>query len=124
MDTVDQLTIAISLRPDRARVFLRGELDLATAPLLHKQIDDLVAGNGQHRSLVLIDLAELTFCDSSGLRALLETLDRCHRVGTNLRLTNVPADIHRIFELTGTTSVLNIDAKSGGGRHGHVEPSE
>ena len=123
MDTVDQLTIAISLGPDRARVFLRGELDLATAPLLHKQVDDLLTGNGQHRSLVLIDLAELTFCDSSGLRALLEILDRCQRVGTTLRLTNVPADIHRIFELTGTTSVLNIDTNSGGGRHEHVEPS-
>jgi anti-sigma B factor antagonist len=111
MDTVDQLTVAISLGPDRARVFLRGELDLATAPRLHKPVDDLLARNGQHRSLVLIDLAEVTFCDSSGLRALLEIRDRCQRVGTTLRLTNVPADIHRIFELTGTASVLNIDTK-------------
>ena len=111
MDTVDQLTIATSLGPDRARVFLRGELDLATAPLLHKHIDALRAGNGQHRALVLLDLAEVTFCDSSGLRALLEILDRCHRVGTNLRLTNVPPSVHRLFQLTGTTSVLNIDTK-------------
>jgi len=109
MDTLEQLTIAISLGPDRARIFLRGELDLATTPLLHKDVDNLVAGNGQHRSLVLIDLAELSFCDSSGLRALLQINDRCHRVGTNLRLTNVPANIHRVFELTGTTGVLNID---------------
>jgi anti-sigma B factor antagonist len=108
MDARDQLTIAISLGPDRARVYLRGELDLATAPLLHQHLDDLLAGNGQHRSLVLIDLADLTFCDSSGLRVLLHILDRCQRVGTNLRLTNVPANIHRVFELTGTTSVLNI----------------
>src|SRR5579859_3791832 len=109
MDTLEQLTIAISLWPDRARVFLRGELDLATAPLLHEHLDDLVTGNGQHRSLVLIDLAELTFCDASGLRALLQILDRRSRVGTNLRLTNVPANIRRVFELTRTTSVLNID---------------
>ena len=109
MDTIDQLTIATSLGMDRARVFLRGELDLATAPLLHKSVDDLLAGNGQHRSLVLVDLAELTFCDSSGLRALLEIRERCHRVGTSLRLTNVPANVHRVFELTGTTGVLNIE---------------
>jgi len=109
MDTLDQLTIAISLGPDRARVFLRGELDLATGPILHKSIDDLLTANGQHRSLVLIDLAELTFCDSTGLRTLLEVLERCHRVGTNLRVTNVPANIRRVFELTGTTSALNID---------------
>jgi anti-anti-sigma factor len=110
MDTVEQLTIAISLGPDRARVFLRGELDLATAPLLREHVDDLIVGNGQRRSLVLIDLGELTFCDSSGLRALLEVLDRCQRVGINLRVTNVPANTRRVFEVTGTTSVLNIDA--------------
>ena len=124
MDTLDQLTIAISLGPDRARVFLRGELDLATAPLLRKQVDDLLAGNGQHRSLVLIDLAELTFCDSSGLRALIEIRNQCQRVGTTLRLTNVPADTQRVFELTGTTRVLNIDTNSGGGPHEHIEPNE
>ena len=111
MDTVDQLTIAISLGPDRARLFLRGELDLATAALLHKRVDELLASHGQHRSLVLIDLAEVTFCDSSGLRALLEILDRCHRVGTSLRLTNVPANVHRVFELTGTTGALSIETR-------------
>jgi anti-sigma B factor antagonist len=109
MDRVDQLNIAVSRGPDRARVFLRGELDLATAPLLRAQVDDLLAGNGQHRALLLIDLAELTFCDSSGLRVLLEIVDSCHRVGTNVRLSNVPVNVHRVFELTGTTSVLNID---------------
>jgi hypothetical protein len=57
----------------------------------------------------LAQRVELTFCDSSGLRALLEIRDRCHRVGTNLRLTNVPANVHRVFELTGTTGVLNIE---------------
>jgi anti-sigma B factor antagonist len=109
MDTVDQLTIATSLGMDRARVFLRGELDLATAPILRESVDELLTGNEHHRSLVLIDLAELSFCDSSGLRALLEIRERCHRVGTNLRLTNVPANVHRVFELTGTTGVLNIE---------------
>jgi len=104
-----QLTIAISIGPDRARVFLRGELDLATGPLLHQHIDDLVTGNGQRHSVVFIDLAEVTFCDSSGLRALLQIVDRCHRLDTNLRLTNVPANIQRVFELTGTTRLLNID---------------
>jgi anti-sigma B factor antagonist len=109
MDTLDQLAIAISLGPNRARVFLRGELDLATAPILHNSVDGLLAGNGQHPALLLIDLADLTFCDSSGLRALLRILERCHRVGTNLRLVNVPANVHRVFELTGTTGVLNIE---------------
>ena len=44
----------------------------------------------------------------SWVHAILEILDRCHRVGTNLRLTNVPANIHRVFEMTGTTNMLNV----------------
>jgi len=39
----------------------------------------------------------------------LDIVDSGFRVGTNVRLSNVTVNIHRIFELTGTTSVLNID---------------
>jgi anti-anti-sigma regulatory factor len=53
-----------------------------------------------------MDTLDQLTCDRADLRALLEIFDRCHRVGIKLRLTNVPANIHRVFQLTGTTSAL------------------
>ena len=62
--TVEQLT-----DPDgTARVVVQGELDLAAAPMLRDALDGL---RREARSTVL-DLRELTFMDSSGLRVLLE----------------------------------------------------
>ena len=44
---------------------------------------------------------------------------------------NAPADIHRVFELTGTVSVLNlatneavVERRAADGRHSHIQPSE
>ena len=109
MHTDDHLTVAVALGTDRARVSCRGELDLATGPILRKRVDELLSANGEHRSLVLIDLTELTFCDSTGIRTLLELADQCGRVGATLRITNVPRNIGRVFEITGTAHTLNVE---------------
>jgi anti-sigma B factor antagonist len=62
--TVEQLT-----DPDgTARVVVQGELDLAAAPTLRHALSSL---RREARSTIL-DLREVTFMDSSGLRVLLE----------------------------------------------------
>jgi anti-anti-sigma factor len=114
--TDEQFAVAVSLAPDRARVCCRGELDLATVPTLRTCVDDLLIGSTEHRSLILLDLSELTFCDSTGIKTLLDLADRCRCVGAILRITNVPPKIGRVFDLTGTTRLLNIEIRDGNGR--------
>jgi anti-sigma B factor antagonist len=53
---------------DRARVAVRGELDLGTAGQLERCLEELL----ERREPVLLDLRELTFMDSTGLCALLK----------------------------------------------------
>ena len=57
---------------------------------------------------MLIDLSDLTVCDANGLHVLVEFANQCHRVGTSVRLTNVAANLHNIFETTGSTSALEF----------------
>lgn len=74
-----------------------GDLDLATAPELRTAFTEL-GGNEP----VTVDLAELTFIDSSGIHALL----RCARDldgGAPLVLANVPDWALRLFEITRIT---------------------
>jgi|1186.fasta_scaffold127992_2 anti-sigma B factor antagonist len=104
----EPLAITSSLEPDRARIFVRGELDLATAPELRREIENLLS-DGHRRPLVIIDMGDVTFCDSSGLQALLLLAEHSHRVGINFRLSNLTANVQRVFELTGTTRLLSID---------------
>jgi anti-anti-sigma factor len=79
-------------------VAVRGELDIQTAP-------DLTARLHAHRGkVVVLDLQELRFCDSCGLRALM-----CERREAQIaggRLTIVLPDegpVRRLFEITGLT---------------------
>jgi anti-sigma B factor antagonist len=58
--------ISTSEQGGRTVVLLRGELDLATAPALEKVVTEHLAAGDE----VVVDLRELAFMDSTGLRVL------------------------------------------------------
>lgn len=90
-----------SLRAGEPRdVQIRGEIDLATAPELEAQVAGAFAGGP---SSVVLDLAGLTFIDSSGLRALVALSNQAGSLGTSLALKNVPRHAQRVLDLTGLT---------------------
>ena len=71
-----------------------GELDIATTPHLEAALTDL-------SGTVLIDCAELSFIDASGIRALVAASTRLH-----IQLANVTPFVGRVFEITGTETFL------------------
>jgi anti-anti-sigma factor len=91
--------------PDRASVRIRpvGELDLATVPVVDAQLSELVAAG--FTSLVL-DLRELRFLDSTGLRLLLSWDARSRTDEFDLRLIPGPAPVQRVFDLAGAADIL------------------
>lgn len=88
-------------------VYVGGELDVATAPLLRTELDVLVE-NGSSR--LVLDLAELTFLDASGLRVLVRARKLTAEHGGWLRLARVHPTARRVLELTRLTRVLPIFA--------------
>lgn len=104
----DHLGIEITTEPDCARVTLRGELDLGSVPDFEIETARLHDGP-QPPTTVLLDLGQLTFCDSAGLRALLVLTRALERRDASVRLVHVPAPIRRVVEITGTASIFHID---------------
>jgi anti-anti-sigma factor len=47
------------------------------------------------------DLADVRFIDSAGIGALLSIRERTERLSVEMALTNVPAPVQRVLELTG-----------------------
>jgi anti-anti-sigma factor len=78
------------------RLRLDGELDLVTAPWLARRLAKVEATNP---SLVLIDLRDLTFMDSSGLRELFSAQRRARAAGRRLVLVKGSAPIDRVLEM-------------------------
>jgi anti-anti-sigma factor len=82
----------------------QGEVDLATVP-------ELAAALGRcsntHR-LVICDLSEVTFMDSTGLRAL---VDARRREPERFVLGATSPQVQRLLDLTGTSSLFkHVDA--------------
>jgi anti-anti-sigma factor len=87
-----------------ARVVAIGELDLATSPLLEREIEELFDG-GVLRELI-VDLSALTFVDSSGLRLLIALNERAQAEGCRLALIAPAGEARTVFDVSGATEYL------------------
>ena len=88
--------------PDFARVVLSGELDIASAPHFLEEVADAAAG----RAVVILDLRELAFMDSTGLQAILTAHARLAQADCRLALIQGARQVQQIFEITGTENRL------------------
>ncbi len=85
-------------------VVAAGELDLATAPTLAREIDDLHTAGFRH---VVVDLHQVGFIDSSGLRMLLNLHNQLEGEGGRLTLVPPLPSARRIFEITATRQLFD-----------------
>jgi serine/threonine-protein kinase RsbW len=100
---------------DRLLIATAGELDLTTTP-------DLEAAllHGSPYAALELDLAELTFIDSSGLRLLLSERDRARRDGLDFTISGAKGPVARVFAISGFDTGLE-PAALGLGRRGAAE---
>ncbi len=92
-----------------ATVLLRGELDLLATSELEPELARLADEPGV--SDVALDLRELDFLDSSGLRTVLSAARLLRENDRRLVLVRGPSPVQRVFELTRMTERLDfIDA--------------
>ena len=89
-----------------ATVLLRGELDLPATSELEPELARLAEEPGV--SEVALDLRELDFLDSSGLRAVLSAARLLRENDRGLVLVRGPSPVQRVFELTRMTERLDF----------------
>lgn len=101
----DTLELSVTeTRGPLAVVSLTGVLDFDTVPAFHEQTAEAAAG---HPRLVL-DLSGVTFCDSSGLNALLRLQRLVDGLEGRLVLAAPPAQLGRILSITGMDTVFPV----------------
>ncbi len=84
---------------------------MATSPVLEQWIQG-AESNGN--SAIVLDLANLTFIDSSGIHAFLRAADRASRSGRSFSIVSTPAVVQRLLEITRTNHLLGSDQQMGG----------
>ena len=83
---------------------LSGRLDTDTAP----QLDDEIAGLSDVVTNIVMDMDDLEYVASSGLRVLLMATKTMRSRGGDCTLVNVPDLIAEVFEMTGLNDVFTI----------------
>jgi anti-sigma B factor antagonist len=102
---VEHLQIEVRREPDRAVVALHGELDLASAPLLQSELESAEAGG---TALLVLDVQELDFIDSTGLRVILSAHKRAQERGREFALTRIQQQLQRLLTITGVGEHLRV----------------
>jgi anti-sigma B factor antagonist len=87
---------------DMRTIVLVGELDLATAHTLQRELDDAEAADAR---LIVLDLRELEFIDSSGLSVI---INAHRRGGAQLLILKGPERVQRAFGLCGLLELLTF----------------
>ena len=103
MIEASQFDIHTELLPDLARVRLSGELDLASIPRLQAAVQEIL---DRDLPCLEIDLRELSFIDSSGLRSLISLDAQAREQRWTLTLVRPSGAALAVFEMTGTEENL------------------
>ncbi|TCO53746.1 stage II sporulation protein AA (anti-sigma F factor antagonist) [Actinocrispum wychmicini] len=84
-------------------VAVAGELNLATGDVVLRKLSSLVDRGYVH---LVIDASKVSFCDSSGLGALLRARARASAVAGDLTIRSASPQLRRVLEIAGIQKLL------------------
>lgn len=100
-----QFNVNVRKEGAAAVVAVVGELDLASGPELESQLDQLTPPDTQ---LVVVDLRQLDFMDSTGLSIIVRAHQRLAGEGCEMGLVRGSQQVQRLLDLTGVAERLRL----------------
>ncbi|MEW2290892.1 STAS domain-containing protein [Streptomyces sp. NPDC047841] len=94
--------------PGSCRVTVAGDLDVVSATDVREALRAAVCTHDR----VDLDVGQVTFCDCTGLSALIAASRAAKTHGTELRLCAVPHPLARLLRLTHAGSVFTIESSA------------
>ncbi|QFZ21602.1 STAS domain-containing protein [Saccharothrix syringae] len=118
MDEALPLSVGVRERDRDTVVSVAGELDYGTTPQLLAVAEPLAARGGA----LVLDLADLTFCDSSALSALVRLHKASRVAGGSLSLAALRSQVRAAITMTSLDQLLTIVDEVPAGPDGHPRP--
>jgi anti-anti-sigma factor len=102
-----QSNLSVQVRDDHHAVVIgvSGELDLASSPALENELE---RGAASGAPLVIVDLRQLEFMDSTGLSVLVRAHQRATESGQRFGVVKGPQQVQRLLSLTGVADRLTL----------------
>ncbi len=88
-----------------AVLYLKGELDAHTAPILEKAISDLTE---KEHYKILVNFRDLSYISSAGLGVFMEFIETVRNKGGDIKLSDMNEKVFSIFDLLGFPAFFDI----------------
>lgn len=103
---VADLDVEIQAHPGQAILVLHGELDLETKAQLHDEAIEQLGVPGL--ATLGLDLADITFLDSSGVSVLVELRNQAQERGIDVEIVAVSRRVARVLTIVGLAESFGI----------------
>jgi anti-sigma B factor antagonist len=102
------LTVTSGLSGNAIISRLMGDLDAFAVPAFREHMGRI--WELPVKPFLILDMQEITFCDSMGMNELVEVLQRCESRGTRLVLGGVQGVMARVLSITGLRNAFEVYA--------------
>jgi anti-anti-sigma factor len=103
----DSFHVEVLTTGNQARIVARGEIDITAEQVLRDAATSAMASTAGGR--IVVDLQQVSFMDSSGLRALLQSRDAAEAAGTEFRITAGEGAAQRLFRAAGVSDWFDYE---------------
>ena len=87
-------------------VIINGRIDSFTAPALYEKLNNIISN---HRYKIILDLSDVVFVSSAGLRVFIDFQKICKKNNQGeVLLVNIPQRVYETLELAGFTSLFKF----------------
>lgn len=91
-------------------VSVKGRIDAVTAPEFEKSLSELIEAK---ETTVLVNLGELEYISSAGLRSILATAKRLKTENGKMLFTGLKGPVEEVFKISGFYSIFTIFESEG-----------
>jgi anti-sigma B factor antagonist len=105
MERASRLEVVTVEGQECVRLDLRGQLDVASVPVL---MGPLLAAERAGPALVVLDVREVTLLDAAGLRVFLDAARRAHLHDRRFAIARPDYDTARVLRLTGLDHAIEV----------------
>lgn len=102
---MEHFEITVTPKNSHIVITLKGRLDLLAAQTIEKQLDQTADGKAP---VIIIDISELIYVSSAGLRVLLLTAKTAQRNHGRVSLSGMRKQVEETFKISGFLSIFEL----------------
>jgi len=106
--TPAQFSLAVNVQPDVTTVRCSGRLMVESGNILRTEVHKLIKPGGR----IVLDLTDVTHCDSMGLGAVISLYVSSKSAGCRLELINLAQKVRQLFSMANLLSLFEAAADS------------